>query len=75
MEMGRKGTLSGACYLLVLLTNVLCDPYEPEECLAPVEGDTQNVHEFKIDGLTNNLKYDFSDYKNKVMLIVNVASF
>ena len=72
-EMGWKTALSG--YFLILFSNILCDPYESQNCYDALKGDTQSVHDFTVEGLTANEKYDFSSYKNKVMLIVNVASF
>ena len=64
-------------FLLPLLgALVLGDPYEFSDCSPPqLTGEDENVFEFKTKKLTEDEDIEFSVYKNKVMMIVNVASF
>ena len=63
--------------LQALVCFVVSDPYEKSDCYQAEDeySRADTVHGFKVDGLKRDIKYDMKDYRGKVMLLVNVASF
>jgi len=63
-------------FLLPLLVALVhSDPYEFSDCSPPSNGDQENVYQFKTRKLNAEEDTEFSIYKNKVIMVVNVASF